>query len=64
MIVMDMNTGKVLDEACNCFNEVYRDEVLYTSWIERLQTGSATAGAVPANANATGFGSRLYTRQE
>ena len=61
---MEMNTAKVLDEACNCFNEVYRDEVLYTSWIERLQTGSTTAGNAPANANVTGFGARLYTRQE
>jgi len=59
-----MNSGKVLDEACNYFNETYRDEVLYTSWIENLQIGSGTNGLGPAKIGSADFTSRLYTRNE
>lgn len=31
-IVMDMESGKVLDEACNDNNDVYGDEALYATW--------------------------------
>ena len=30
-IVMEMNTGKILDEACNHNNDAYGDEVLYAA---------------------------------
>jgi hypothetical protein len=61
---MEMSSGKILDEACNCFNEVYRDEVLYTSWIERLQNGLGAMGTVPASVGHTGITSGRSTRQE
>jgi hypothetical protein len=63
MIVMETNSAKILDEACNCFNEVYRDEVLYTAWIERLRSGSVKAGTTPSS-SAAGVSVRLYARQE
>ena len=29
---MDAISGKVLDEACNLFNDAYSDEALYAAW--------------------------------
>ena len=31
LIVTEMSAGKVLDEACNHYNDAYSDEVMYTS---------------------------------
>jgi hypothetical protein len=31
-MVMEMGSAKRLDEACNHYNEVYRDEALYAAW--------------------------------
>lgn len=32
-MVMEMGCAKLLDEACNRNNEVYRDELLYAQWL-------------------------------
>ena len=32
--VMEMSAAKVLDEACNHYNDAYCDEVLYATWAE------------------------------
>lgn len=31
---MELNSAKVLDEACNRYNDAYRDEALYATWLE------------------------------
>lgn len=35
---MEMESGKVLDEACNSNNDAYSDEGLYTAWLHAPQT--------------------------
>ena len=67
---MDMSSGKDLDEACNHYNDVYSDEVLYASWAEAPRAGlPAAAGSVadaPASApgiDVEGFLARLYASQ-
>jgi hypothetical protein len=30
--VMETSQGRILDEACNHYNDVYRDELLYAVW--------------------------------
>lgn len=47
MAVMDMNSAKALDEACNHNNDRYNDEVLYAGWVEpsRSQAGLASVSA-------------------
>lgn len=61
---MDTNSGKILDENCNCLNELYRDELLYTSWIERRFGASRASATVPAAATAApGLTLRRYTRK-
>ena len=44
--VMEMSAGKVLDEACNHYNDVYCDEVLYAAWAEapKVDAGLAKRG--------------------
>jgi hypothetical protein len=46
--IMEMNAGKVLDEACNHYNDVYCDEVLYAAWAEapRVATGMGKIAAL------------------
>lgn len=61
---MDTNSGKILDENCNCLNELYRDELLYTSWIERRFGVSRTSATAPAHtAAAPSLTLRRYTRK-
>ncbi len=64
---MEMSPGKVLDEACNHYNDVYSDEVLYASWAEapQLQPVAAAAADAPASAavDIEGFLARLYASQ-
>ena len=46
---MEMSAGKVLDEACNHYNDVYCDEVLYAAWAEAPQVDAGlTKRVVPA----------------
>ena len=67
--IMDANTGKKLDEACNRYNDVYGDEVLYAAWAEPPRSASATANArekqasAPLNFDVDGFMARLYACQ-
>jgi len=67
--IMNTGSGKVLDEACNRYNDVYSDEVLYASWTEspRADVG-LPAVAVPVAAPAAGvdidaYLARLYASQ-
>lgn len=70
VIVMEMISGKVLDEACNHYNDVYSDEVLYAAWAEaprvdrRLNEAVAPACGEPSNADVEAFMTRLYACQE
>lgn len=43
-IAMDTNSGKALDEACNHNNDLYNDEVLYTTWVETPRAKAGAAG--------------------
>jgi hypothetical protein len=67
---MELNAGRELDEACNSYNDVYCDEVLYAAWIEtpRMETVQdgvvASANDETAAIDVTGFMSRLYACQE
>lgn len=66
---MEMNAGKMLDEACNLFNEEYSDEFLYldNSDVAPAQSDFAPATLAhpaPMSARRAGFTARLYTRQE
>jgi hypothetical protein len=65
---MDTSSAKVLDEACNHYNDVYSDEVLYASWAEAPRAtpqpvatpaGDAAAGAFDVES----FLARLYASQ-
>ena len=67
-IVMDTNSGKVLDEACNQYNDLYSDEVLYASWadVPPVEAGSAEvnikAYSTSARTSVQSFMVRLSTR--
>ena len=58
---MEMGCAKLLDEACNCNNEAYCDELLYAQWLGAPYVGAALlaptdrADAVPAG---------LYARRQ
>ena len=61
---METNSGKALDETCNCLNELYRDELLYSSWIDRRFGASrASAPASAVTTAAPGLTLRRYTRK-
>jgi len=60
--VMEMSSGKVLDEACNHYNDVYSDEVLYASWAEAPRAAPA-AGAQASAVDGQSFMARLYASQ-
>jgi hypothetical protein len=68
-MVMEMGSAKLLDEACNHYNEVYSDEVLYAAWAEAPPVDVVATVAVAA-ADATpsfdvdAFMARLYASQE
>jgi hypothetical protein len=65
VIVMEISSGKVLDEACNNNNDVYSDEVLYASWAEPRRIETVLDSVVAsARANLDGFMARLYVCQE
>jgi hypothetical protein len=63
-----METGKVLDEACNCYNDVYSDEVLYAAWVEapriEPEIGAAHAPAPLLRPDLDAFMARLYAHQK
>jgi len=66
--VMDTSSGKVLDEACNHYNDVYGDEVLYASWAEAPRARPQPVAAPAADAAASvvdgeSFLARLYASQ-
>lgn len=61
---METNSAKALDETCNCLNELYRDELLYNSWIDRrFGAQHATAPAPVVSTAAPGLTLRRYTRK-
>ncbi len=70
VIVMDMNSGKALDEACNHYNELYSDEVLYAAWVDapRIEAGLAevdvSAHGASTRVNVQNFMTRLSACQE
>jgi hypothetical protein len=71
MIAMETKTGKVLDEACNCNNDVYGDEVLYATWAATPRAARAAndpklvlSPAERLRALADAFMARLYACQE
>lgn len=70
VIVMDMNSGKVLDEACNHYNDRYSDEVLYAAWVDapRIEPGLAEVDVSTHSASARlsvqNFMARLSASQE
>jgi hypothetical protein len=70
VIVMNMNSGKVLDEACNHYNDVYSDEVLYAAWTDapRVEAGLVEVAAAlrpePVRVDVEAFMARLYAGQE
>lgn len=53
---MELNSAKVLDEACNRYNDAYRDEALYATWLEAPYGGEAAASAEYPAAASTGPG--------
>jgi hypothetical protein len=63
-----METGKVLDEACNCYNDVYSDEVLYAAWVEapRIESDphSELAPAALPRPDLDALMARLYAHQK
>lgn len=67
---MEMGSAKILDEACNRYNEVYSDEVLYAAWaevphIDGEDDSALSAGSSEAyNADVDAFMARLYASQE
>ncbi len=64
MIAMETNSGKALDETCNCLNELYRDELLYSSWIDRRFGASRASATAPVmTTGAPGLTLRRYTRK-
>jgi hypothetical protein len=49
--VMETSQGRILDEACNHYNDVYRDELLYAAW-----TGASSGDAEHREAAAPAAG--------
>lgn len=69
VIIMETSSGKILDEACNHYNDVYRDEVLYSSWAAapHVAAGLATvapAGKAPVSGHVVGLMASLYAGRE
>jgi hypothetical protein len=67
-IVMKMGSAKRLDEACNHYNEVYNDEVLYTVWTEAPHAEDvrrlSAATSATYNADVDAFMARLYANNQ
>lgn len=67
LIVTEMSEGKVLDEACNHYNDVYSDEALYAAWAERpkdevrLLQFDTEETRRPSSADDKGFMAHLYS---
>ena len=65
---MEMRSAKILDEACNHYNEVYRDEALYAAWAEapHVEDDSALAASSSEayNVDVDAFMARLYANQQ
>ena len=63
---METNSAKVLDEACNCNNEVYRDEALYATWAGEAANDATLAPPLPhcLRADIDSFMARLNACQE
>lgn len=61
---MKMGSAKMLDEACNHYNEVYNDEVLYSVWADAPHAEDVRRLAAPTseayNADVDAFMARLY----
>ena len=64
VIIMNMGSAKILDEACNHYNETYSDELLYSTWSEAPRAedvrkySAATSEAY--NADVDAFMARFY----
>lgn len=67
---MEKNSAKVLDETCNSNNDAYRDEVLYSAWVEPARIKNRSVVDLPTQfseavrANVQLFMARLYACQE
>ena len=64
VIVMNMGSAKILDEACNHYNETYSDEVLYTARVEAPRVDDvrkhSAATSEAYNVDVDAFMARLY----
>ena len=60
LIVTEMSAGKVLDEACNQYNDAYSDEVLYTSRAGFPRVEARLPEVVVPAADLNGFMAHLY----
>ena len=67
LIVTEMSAGKVLDEACNHYNDVYSDEALYAAWAARpgvearlAEVDTMAAGKPSSTDGKEGFMAHLY----
>jgi len=64
--VMDMNSGKVMDEACNVYGEDSGNGAMYTAWTgvsridARLEGVAAAVRNKLQNSDLDGFLARLY----
>ncbi len=67
--IMEMNSVRALDEACNHHNDEYSDEVLYASWAAGgqrdggLRAIAASTYREPAGVDVEGFLTRIYACQ-
>lgn len=70
VVVMEMGSGKLLDETCSVYGEEYGSEVLYAGWAdaprlaERSEEVLETSNRPAASAELEGFLARLYAAQE
>ncbi len=70
MVVMEIGSGKVVDDARGVYGEDYGDEVLYAGWAEaarvaaRCEDAAVPAPRQPAGAEPDGFLAHLYACQE
>jgi hypothetical protein len=46
---METRNAKLLDEACNSYNEAYRDEALYAAWADAPRAANDPALSPPSS---------------
>jgi len=64
VILMNMGSAKILDEACNHYNDAYSDEMLYAAWVEAPHAEDVRGLSAPSsaayNVDVDAFMARLY----